>query len=30
MPAIVYVFRPSFIVGSQERPIERADASLAT
>jgi predicted RND superfamily exporter protein len=25
MPAIVYVFRPAFIVGSKQRPIERAE-----
>ena len=25
MPAIVYVFRPAFIVGSKRRPIERAE-----
>jgi predicted RND superfamily exporter protein len=29
MPAIVYVFRPAFVVGSKERPIERAaDAAV--
>lgn len=27
MPAIVYVFRPAFIVGSKQRPIERAEES---
>ncbi|MBU0604258.1 MAG: MMPL family transporter [Gammaproteobacteria bacterium] len=27
MPAIVYVFRPAFIVGSKQRPIERAEAA---
>ncbi|MDP3290111.1 MAG: MMPL family transporter, partial [Methyloversatilis sp.] len=27
MPAIVYVFRPAFVVGSKERPIERAEGS---
>ncbi|MEK7882175.1 efflux RND transporter permease subunit [Methyloversatilis sp. NSM2] len=25
MPAIVYVFRPAFVVGSKQRPIERAE-----
>jgi len=24
MPAIVYVFRPAFVVGSKSHPIERA------
>ena len=27
MPAIVYVFRPEFIVGSKRRPIEQAEAT---
>lgn len=30
MPAMVYVFRPEFIVGSKRRPIEMADPALAT
>lgn len=29
MPAMVYVFRPEFIVGSKRRPIEQADPALA-
>lgn len=29
MPAIVYVFRPEFIVGSQKNPIQRAESALA-
>lgn len=29
MPAIVYVFRPAFIVGSKQHPIERAEAVAA-
>jgi len=28
MPAIVYVFRPKFIVGSKKHPIEHAEAAL--
>jgi predicted RND superfamily exporter protein len=29
MPAMVYVFRPEFIVGSKRHPIEQADPALA-
>ena len=29
MPAIVYVFRPAFIVGSKQRPIEQAEEEPA-
>ena len=27
MPAIVYVFRPEFVVGSKEHPLERAEGA---
>jgi uncharacterized protein len=29
MPAIVYVFRPAFIVGSKAHPIEKAESAVA-
>ena len=29
MPAIVFVFRPGFIVGDKRHPIERADSALS-